>query len=227
MQFPAAACGGLSSQRHQQTPPPPPARTKSKTPAEVNDRRQPETPESLSLAAPTPTTEVVDTTVVKLEDEAVTGDGVTPLSPRVVPLTLKSALTPEAEADPKISCASQRPRGEAGGARSQHESFALGGRVKTGQPIDDCEVNPPAEDDAKDSAGGGHCTMLVKHLGTVLGLCGEDAHRRSGSVQPVWRKRETLIQERIVQYTTLDEKGTVSRECWGFTCLRRLRPSVG
>ena len=58
--------------------------------------------------------------------------------------------------------------------------------------------------------GGGHCTTLVKHLGAVLGLRGRDAYRRPGRPgQPVWRKRETLIQERIVQYTTLDEEGTV------------------
>eukprot|EP00752_Nemacystus_decipiens_P012420 g11003.t1 len=56
---------------------------------------------------------------------------------------------------------------------------------------------------------GGHCTTLVKHLGAVLGLRGKGAYRRPGPGQPVWRKRETLIQERIVQYTTLDEEGTV------------------
>ncbi len=56
---------------------------------------------------------------------------------------------------------------------------------------------------------GGHCTALVRHLGAVLGLRGKEAYRRPGPSQPVWRKRETLIQERIVQYTTLDEEGTV------------------
>lgn len=60
------------------------------------------------------------------------------------------------------------------------------------------------------SRGDGHCTALVKHLGAVLGLRGKEAYRRPGPGQPVWRKRETLIQERIVQYTTLDEEGTVS-----------------
>eukprot|EP00903_Cladosiphon_okamuranus_P016310 g15042.t1 len=64
-------------------------------------------------------------------------------------------------------------------------------------------------EEASKRGGGGHCTTLVRHLGAVLGLRGKDAYRRPGPGQPVWRKRETLIQERIVQYTTLDEEGTV------------------
>lgn len=67
----------------------------------------------------------------------------------------------------------------------------------------------PAREKESSKRGGGHCTMLVRHLGAVLGLRGREAYRRPGPGQPVWRKRETLIQERIVQYTTLDEEGTV------------------
>ena len=50
----------------------------------------------------------------------------------------------------------------------------------------------------------------LRPLGAVDGREGVDGHRRQGPVHPVWRKRETLVQERTVQYTTLDEKGTVS-----------------
>ncbi|CAM9921906.1 unnamed protein product, partial [Choristocarpus tenellus] len=51
------------------------------------------------------------------------------------------------------------------------------------------------------------CTALAKFLGGVLTLSGREAHRRARPIRPVWRKKETLIQERIVQYTTLDESG--------------------
>lgn len=59
----------------------------------------------------------------------------------------------------------------------------------------------------------GHCTVLVSRPGTALAARpssdGTGPGRRGTATQPVWRKKETLIQERIVQYTTLDEEGTV------------------
>lgn len=82
----------------------------------------------------------------------------------------------------------------------------MGQRVLEGGAAE--EVSGSEKESSK--RGGGHCTTLVRHLGAVLGLRGKEAYRRPGPGQPVWRKRETLIQERIVQYTTLDEEGTVS-----------------
>lgn len=44
---------------------------------------------------------------------------------------------------------------------------------------------------------------VVLHKGTTLGWHGQDGVRRPKPKHPLWRKRETLIQERIVEYTTV------------------------
>lgn len=49
---------------------------------------------------------------------------------------------------------------------------------------------------------------LVPHGGTTLSLPRRQLHRRPGA-QSLWRKKETVIQERVVQYTTIDPDGTV------------------
>jgi hypothetical protein len=61
-----------------------------------------------------------------------------------------------------------------------------------------CAALPP-QGEKKDSR------ELVKHKGTTLSLHGKDAARRPRPDHPLWRKRETLIQERIVEYTTVSE----------------------
>lgn len=141
------------------------------------------------------------------------------LSPRVVPLTSKWDLS--------SSPAAPDSKGLRDGIAGTNPSPAVRGRGREGtcaqgNPVPDrrsedcCVGQERAAEEVRggdgDSCarGGGHCTTLVKHLGAVLGLRGRDAYRRPGRPgQPVWRKRETLIQERIVQYTTLDEEGTV------------------
>jgi hypothetical protein len=49
---------------------------------------------------------------------------------------------------------------------------------------------------------------LVAHKGTTLNLHGKDAVKRPKAKHPLWRKRETLIQERIVEYTTVRATST-------------------
>ena len=46
------------------------------------------------------------------------------------------------------------------------------------------------------------CRALWHHPGTTLN---DPRHRRPGPQRPLWRKRETVVHERIVQYTTVDE----------------------
>ncbi|CAM9242111.1 unnamed protein product, partial [Discosporangium mesarthrocarpum] len=57
------------------------------------------------------------------------------------------------------------------------------------------------------------CSSIVKYVGGVLALRGAEAYRRASPSQPVWRKKETLTQERVVQYTTLDETGQMQELC--------------
>lgn len=120
------------------------------------------------------------------------------LSPRVVPLTSKWAMhgvqngrTPE-----PVVAGGHASAFSGANSRAEEERF----RQRQDGEGDAAITNTCRQ---------GHCTTLVRHLGTVLGLRGKHAHRRPGAGQPVWRKKETLIQERIVQYTTLDEEGTV------------------
>ena len=50
------------------------------------------------------------------------------------------------------------------------------------------------------------CREIWHHPGTTLN---DPTYRRPGPQRPLWRKRETVVHERIVQYTTVDEHGTV------------------
>ena len=52
----------------------------------------------------------------------------------------------------------------------------------------------------RDAQGG---YVLAKHKGVTLNLHGRAGIKRPKPKHPLWRKRETLIQERIVQYTTV------------------------
>jgi hypothetical protein len=52
------------------------------------------------------------------------------------------------------------------------------------------------------------CRDILSHNGTTLSLNRKDSHRKVGPSRPLWRKRETIIHERIVQYTTVDADGT-------------------
>lgn len=148
------------------------------------------------------------------DDDPVGSESVQLLTPRVVPLISKRALrgSTAAETNAGVSGANRRERPENPPGACQGSPLcseqALGGRTPpeeggAGEPRDN--TKQPAS-----SSSGRHSTTLVKHLGVVLGLRGREACRRPGRGQPVWRKRETVIQERIVQYTTLDEQGTVS-----------------
>lgn len=49
---------------------------------------------------------------------------------------------------------------------------------------------------------------MTLHAGSTLSLNRRDAHKKPGVARPLWRKRETVIHERIVQYTTVDADGT-------------------
>lgn len=115
------------------------------------------------------------------------------LSPRVVPLVPKWVTSEEKGNSSFDGSVCSQQAGIESGVQDSHPGAGNGGSDEF-------------------SAGGarGPCTTLVRHVGAVLGSRGKDAYRRSRPAQPVWRKRETLIQERIVQYTTLDEEGTVS-----------------
>lgn len=162
------------------------------------------------------------------------GTGGDILSPRIVPLTSKWALSPSTTPTnaKKPSGGTQKGTGTTNtpmnrGGRQEdanvqnHRPPSLSattsssggtGAEKLGEDskLDNGRETLPVNKEESRERGGGHCTTLVRHLGAVLGLRGKDAYRRPGSGLPVWRKRETLIQERIVQYTTLDEEGTVS-----------------
>jgi hypothetical protein len=48
---------------------------------------------------------------------------------------------------------------------------------------------------------------ITVHRGTTLSLNRKDSHKRVGPQRPLWRKRETVIHERIVEYTTVDADG--------------------
>ena len=52
-------------------------------------------------------------------------------------------------------------------------------------------------------------TAILPHRGTTLSRSAKDSYKRPGPARPLWRKRETVVQERIVQYTTIDADGTV------------------
>ncbi|CAM9192586.1 unnamed protein product [Ectocarpus sp. 8 AP-2014] len=162
------------------------------------------------------------------DDVPVDSTGVELLTPRVVPLTSIRALSAAgATAAAAAAAAAEGPnstnndasfttpisRAERKEEFSRHSSVHLsGGALGDGRVAEargERKLEAGSQEDHKKRGGGGHCTTLVRHLGTVLGLRGKEAYRRPGPGKPVWRKRETLIQERIVQYTTLDEEGAV------------------
>jgi len=53
------------------------------------------------------------------------------------------------------------------------------------------------------------CRALLPHKGTTLSLHGRDSYRKPWVSRPVWQKREIVLQERIVVYTTVDEEGNI------------------
>lgn len=158
------------------------------------------------------------------DNDAVVGDSVQLLSPRVVPLTSKRALlgafTAANSKDNPVDVREERLENISGSCRESpslcHERAVGGGTPLTEHKPDE-ESRENFRQPTRSSSGKGHYTTLVRHLGVALGRRGNEAYRRPGCGQPVWRKRETVIQERIVQYTTLDEQGTVSV----FLCLLR------
>ena len=167
-------------------------------------------PVSTATEAPT-TTRAVDGG--GHDDDPVGSGGVNLLSPRVVPLISKWALWGTGAANTKVNGDNFRegPGDPAGACRGSplRSEQALG----EGTPLTEGREGGFRENTKQSASiisGRGHCTTLARHLGAVLGFRGNEAYRRPGCGQPVWRKRETVIQERIVQYTTLDEQGTVS-----------------
>jgi hypothetical protein len=56
-------------------------------------------------------------------------------------------------------------------------------------------------------AEGIHSGTVVKSGGLGIALNAQDAHRTAGPTKALWRKREIVKQERIIQYTTVDESG--------------------
>jgi len=50
---------------------------------------------------------------------------------------------------------------------------------------------------------------LARHAGFTLSHTPAASYRRAGPSRPLWRKRETVVHERIVQYTTVDADGMV------------------
>lgn len=174
---------------------------------EIHEARPPATGSQPQYSAPP----------AKTFDASVDGDGVE-LPPHVVPLTSKWAPVPPTAADRKangIAISTPRGRGERRGS-GENSPSALSGAGK--EPMGALEVVDGSQQGATGDIGRqpgskhtfGHCKTLVKHLGSVLRLRGKEAYRRSGPFQPAWRKKETLIQERVVQYTTVDEEGMVS-----------------
>ncbi|CAM9496526.1 unnamed protein product, partial [Ectocarpus sp. 12 AP-2014] len=159
------------------------------------------------------------------DDVPVDSTGVELLTPRIVPLTSIRALS--AAGATAAAAAAEGPnstnndssfttpisRAERKEEFSRHSSVhPSGGALGDGRAEEEKgerKLEAGSQEDHKKRGGGGPCTSLVRHLGTVLGLRGKEAYRRPGPGKPVWRKRETLIQERIVQYTTLDEEGAV------------------
>lgn len=139
-------------------------------------------------------------------------DGGKLMSPRIVPLTSKWKIIRSKAAEPKKTRARSGMREEWKGMSGQNDSSSLDAsktREPSGKHMAEDRLGERENCAIDLSAEGGCCTTLVKHLGSVLGLRNKNVYRRPGPCQPVWRKRETLIQERIVQYTTLDEEGTV------------------
>lgn len=162
-----------------------------------------------------------------IDESSVDAAGVELLSPHVVPLTSKWALAKLAAAAAAAGSKNlssnttstnvlttreekdeERFRQNSMSPRSGAAAF-IRARVPAERKLGEGGEGVSVSQEESSKRGSGHCTTLVRHLGAVLGLRGKEAYRRPGPGQPVWRKRETLIQERIVQYTTLDEEGTV------------------
>ena len=61
------------------------------------------------------------------------------------------------------------------------------------------------------------CRELWHHPGAVLNLTAKDSYRKAGPSRPLWRKRETVIHERIVCYTTVDPEGGEMLFCCSLT----------
>ncbi|CAM9765216.1 unnamed protein product [Ectocarpus sp. 4 AP-2014] len=159
------------------------------------------------------------------DDVPVDSTGVELLTPRIVPLTSIRALS--AAGATAAAVAAEGPnstnndaslttpisRAERKEELSRHSSVhTSGGALGDGRVAEarrERKLEAGSQEEHKKQGGGGPCTTLVRHLGTVLGLRGKEAYRRPGPGKPVWRKRETLTQERIVQYTTMDEEGAV------------------
>jgi len=51
------------------------------------------------------------------------------------------------------------------------------------------------------------CRAVTPHRGTTVAHHGSARYRRPWTARPVWQKREIVLQERIVVYTTVDEDG--------------------
>lgn len=193
-------------------PPPPPSNTPS---VELHAARRPEASESKSYPGDLePTLTPTTTEAGELEEATTDGDRAArrsdDLSPRVVRLTAKVALTESAnpnEGNPDASGGRRPGRAviqnypsSSAPPLSGEESPTSISRVNSWKEREDCESGP-----MKDKP----CVAITTHLGTTLGLPGTEAYRRPGPGKSVWRKRETVVQERTVQYTTLDETGTV------------------
>ncbi|CAB1112675.1 unnamed protein product [Ectocarpus sp. CCAP 1310/34] len=159
------------------------------------------------------------------DDVPVDSTGVKLLTPRIVPLTSIRALSAagataaaaaaegpnstDNDASFTTSISRAERKEEFSRHSSVHPSGGALGHGRAAEVMGERKFEAGSQEDHKKRRGGGPCTTLVQHLGTVLGLRGKEAYRRPGPGKPVWRKRETLIQEKIVQYTTLDEEGAV------------------
>jgi len=69
------------------------------------------------------------------------------------------------------------------------------------------------------------CRELWRHPGTTVSLTPADAYRRPGPQRPLWRKRETVVHERIVQYTTVvgTQRGILPKYTPAYSLVPRVR----
>lgn len=187
------------------------------TPSLENIKCQNRVPVSILIPARAPLTAAVvtDGPAVEADEKPTNNARVDLRGPNVVPITSRSTLS-AAAAERGDAFKTVKKNNGGRGEEVEQRSELISCR-QSSESVSGASLSIGREHTAATASVSGStpCREIVRHLSTVMGLRGKDGYRR----QPVWRKRETLVQERIVQYTTLDEKGTV-RVCQGLPLVK-------
>ena len=127
-----------------------------------------------------------------------------PAVPPGTPERRRAAQTPIA-APPSERSARRRQRSMSPVAAAKSDGAGAGDALPAMAPPTAQDGTPtcyPGVWTALGFAGEVTCRALSTHLG-------RKAMARRPAGKPMWRKREVLLQERIVQYTTVDNEGVV------------------